>query len=678
MKKTAVIISFLFVFNPLQAADDYFGGREAQTIEGNVSINDATSGIPTIVSLPLYGTLDSTNGLGELGSDGSFTYTPSTGFSGVDAFVYSINNELYEARLFSGSVQVLSANDPDLGLSVASASNRTLVELQPRSDDAGASWTITHAGNALEFESDLSAGNSVVMETWMPNASGEQVSIYTRNNKIWQDFTLESNLLGNHEIRSEFTQFTINRIAGTDLIAEVASPNSSDDWLITGVDQVAPPSAVDDRYVIAVDEVLNENVLSNDSANSIDFASFLVSRPQNGQFIGINESIYGGLAPFGAFTYQPDPGFEGSDQFTYFSLGTANGAPSTLTTVTIRVGNLNNPIANDDLFSGAEDGVISERVLSNDVNAGGGFFDPQAVLVAPPRYGSFIGINESIYGGLAPFGDFDYQPDPGFNGVDSFAYKIINSGVESPVATVYLVVGEVKIAPKEDWRLKLGTEGLSNRTSFSLLERNQNPEQNFQIQALANSERFYLPYAGKALETWMPQAQGLDATLYTFNGKPWQQFSIDLVPSGAVIIKSTYTGTVLQPENLSLGAEIKTQALTGNENQQWLIAGPNQTFPTSAMDDTFSVTVDSLLEGDVLNNDQVNGFDFFSELVSPPSHGELVGIGALIYDGLTPWGAFEYQPDPGFVGQDQFIYQAFSSFSGAPSRYVTVTIQVID
>ena len=463
------------------------------------------SSAPELVFGPRFGSLSGSGEEDVLSDDGTFTYVPDTGFQGVDLFAYAVNigqqRLVFSVRLYSGAVQLVAADNLDNALFVDSAVNRTIASLSTRDSGVGSHWTVSTSGESIQLESARSASQSKVLETWQPSGAGTDVSLYARNRRAWQDFRIQTSGRGNAEIVSQYTGLSVTRdVFG--LTATEVSASLDDDWLIAGVGQTLPPSAFDDRYVGDVDALIVGNVLSNDIANSIDFASFLVSRPKHGEFVGIEQTVYDGLAPFGTFRYQPDPGFEGLDQFTYIAVGSGNGAPSRLVTVNLRVGNANNPVAGDDVFFTATDTAIAGRVLLNDTNAGGGFFDPQAVLISPPRFGQFFGINQAIYDGLAPFGDFEYQPDAGFNGVDSFAYRIINSGVPSPVATVYLIVGSLKFAPLENWRLHLGTSANSNRAAFQLLDRSD-PEVNaFSIEAATAPNTYFLRYADKTLETW--------------------------------------------------------------------------------------------------------------------------------------------------------------------------------
>ena len=68
------------------AVDDAFSGRGNSQITGNVLTNDVANGSPISSHTPPgHGTL-------VLNADGSFTYTPTTGFIGTDTFTYTLTN----------------------------------------------------------------------------------------------------------------------------------------------------------------------------------------------------------------------------------------------------------------------------------------------------------------------------------------------------------------------------------------------------------------------------------------------------------------------------------------------------------------------------------------------------------------------------------------------------------
>ncbi|MEM9533122.1 MAG: Ig-like domain-containing protein [Pseudomonadota bacterium] len=657
---------------------EIFSGATGQPIAGQVAGDVEFE----LVLGPGNGSLTDADGNPGLGNDGSFVYLPNAGFSGADHFVFTRRSEgdepeIREVRLFSGPVQVLSADDRSLALAASSAGNRSPVTLAPAGQGAATLWQVAAAGGSVRLLTQLAADGAAALETWQPNSAGTQVTVYAANGRPWQNFYFTTSNRGNDQIRSRHTNFSLQRAFGG-VTAQPAITTVSGDWLLAGENQTAPPSPRDDVYSGDVDQLIRGDVLLNDQANSIDFASFLATGPRHGSFVGINADIYGGLAPFGNFDYQPDPGFEGTDHFTYVVKGSARGAPSRLVTVTLRVGEIdsNDPVATDDVFVSAVDSPISARVLRNDFNAVDGFFDPQAVLVSPPRFGEFFGINESIYGGLAPFGDFDYQPNAGFEGLDSFSYRIINSGEASAVATVFLVVGQVHVAPSANWRLVLDAFPNRNRTPFTLESPGNASTQAFELLPTSVQGQFQLAFGARVLETWQPRAQGLEATLYANNGQLWQLFQIASDPlAGGLVIESAFTGRQLAAASSSGGSPVGTELPADDARQRWLIAGLNQSFGPVARDDALTTQAGVIVEGNVLSNDESRGFDIGAFLISGPANGTL-GQNVRSDEGVALSGQFAYEPDPGFVGTDEFVYLALSSSNGAPSRYATVRITV--
>jgi Ca2+-binding RTX toxin-like protein len=74
-----------------EAVNDAFSGEQDTVITGNVLDNDTDVDGDAITAVA--GTLTTANGLTvELAADGSFTYTPQTGFTGLDSFTYTIQD----------------------------------------------------------------------------------------------------------------------------------------------------------------------------------------------------------------------------------------------------------------------------------------------------------------------------------------------------------------------------------------------------------------------------------------------------------------------------------------------------------------------------------------------------------------------------------------------------------
>ena len=661
------------------AADDVFSGPSGAAISGNVLANDGASGGATLTFEPRNGTV-------EFAADGNFTYTPREGFEGVDGFTYTTSVSGREVpslvRLFSGRFQIVSVADTAQALATPSAANRTSLTLQSREGgNPGTLWTLTSDGDIVEFRTELSGERDAVIETWQPGGQGRKATIYRRNNLPWQDFRIEGSAENGDVIRSDYREFNIQVSEGSVVSGESVA-GRDDEWLFAGATQVLPPIATDDVFAGEAGEVISGRVLTNDIANSGDFASFLVSGPANGEFIGINQSIYGGLAPFGAFDYQPDEGFEGTDSFSYLVLGSSPGAPSRIATVTLEVGDTTpapQPAeARSDFYATAVDTTFEGSVRVGDARG------QRYELVEAPTYGELVGIYQDLYGGVAPFGLFEYQPPTGFQGLDAFAYRALNDDGDSEVRTVFISVGEVEIASltgDRRNRLALTAAGDRNRSNVSLAVEDGSDLQGFTITETGEFTGLYtLALDRTVLETWQPNAAGTDATVYTPNGRPWQNFRVEVdEATGGFVIVSDYTDRVLSAEAQTDGADVGTSERdSAADSQTWIISGVGQTAQAIGRDDSYTVASGDILSGRVLSNDDSSEFDLGAQLVTRPENGEFIGINQSIYGGLAPFGAFDYQPDDGFVGEDSFVYQVFGSANGAPSRYVTVKIKVVE
>ncbi|MGB7709757.1 MAG: DUF4347 domain-containing protein, partial [Microcoleus sp.] len=193
------------------------------------------------------------------------------------------------------------------------------------------------------------------------------------------------------------------------------------------------PVAVNESYTVVHDKVLSvtspQGVLSNDTdANSGDtLSAAVVTGPTKGTL---------SLNPNGNFTYTPDAGFVGIDTFTY---SVSDGGDSGTATATINVTN-NPPIANPDTYSINGGQVLNvpfaTGVLSNDTDTEN---DPlTAVLVTGPTKGAID---------LKSDGSFNYTPNTGFVGSDTFTYKANDGKADSAIATASIIVNNPPTSP---------------------------------------------------------------------------------------------------------------------------------------------------------------------------------------------------------------------------------------
>ncbi|MGB4595258.1 MAG: Ig-like domain-containing protein [Anaerolineaceae bacterium] len=198
------------------------------------------------------------------------------------------------------------------------------------------------------------------------------------------------------------------------------------------------PVAVADAYTTVEDTqlvVAAPGVLANDTDEEGDpLTAELVTSVTNGTLA---------LAADGSFIYMPDLDFVGDDTFTYQAFdGTFSSAP---VTVTITVTPVNDaPVAVDDYYWTDFETVLNvpalEGVLANDNDP-----DPTDKIV--------LELVESTVNGLLVFnpdGSFDYTPNTGYRGIDTFVYRFFGMPtIQSEwfdEATVYITVNDVPLA----------------------------------------------------------------------------------------------------------------------------------------------------------------------------------------------------------------------------------------
>lgn len=202
-----------------------------------------------------------------------------------------------------------------------------------------------------------------------------------------------------------------------------------------------PPSTSQNNAPIANDDtaLLSEGasavieVLSNDSDPDNDSFSIVdVTQPAHGS-VTIN--------PNGTVTYIPEPGFSGTDSFSYTICDASGLCDSATVTITVTVTAINNPpVAEDDTVTTDEDAVVTVDVLANDTDVDS-LLDPSTLsIISGPANGTTI---------VNPDGTATYTPNTDFNGTDTFIYQVCDNGnpVLCDTATVTVTINAVNDNP---------------------------------------------------------------------------------------------------------------------------------------------------------------------------------------------------------------------------------------
>ncbi|MFN3700683.1 MAG: Ig-like domain-containing protein [Alphaproteobacteria bacterium] len=104
------------------------------------------------------------------------------------------------------------------------------------------------------------------------------------------------------------------------------------------------------------------------------------------------------------------------------------------------------PVAEDDAFTGDQDQPVTGNVLAND-------FDPDGDTLSV-----IAGVFTTVNGGTVELfenGDFTYTPAEGFFGADSFSYTVEDGNGGSAIGNVSLDIAEVIVLPPPDVNLDI-------------------------------------------------------------------------------------------------------------------------------------------------------------------------------------------------------------------------------
>ncbi len=231
-----------------------------------------------------------------LNADGSFTYTPNTGFSGDDTFQYKANDGSLDSNVATVTIRVYPPNVPP----VANDDNYSVDEdtaLDKTSVDGVLSNDTDADGNPLIAVKITDPVNGVL------DLHADGSFIYTPN--------------ANWNGTDSFTYQAFDGIDPSGTATVTIKVNAVND----------PPVAVDDIYAMTSRGkliVAAPGVLSNDKDVEGDpLSAIKLSDPAHGTLT---------LNPDGSFAYAPNGGYRGSDTFTYkVNDGTADSKAATVT-----------------------------------------------------------------------------------------------------------------------------------------------------------------------------------------------------------------------------------------------------------------------------------------------------------------------------------------------------------
>ncbi len=369
------------------AVDDTNDTPFETAVEGNVLPNDVD---PDGDALEAKLVSDPANGSVTLNADGSYSYTPNAGFSGVDTFEYCIDDGNGGEDVATVTITVGEA--PNQGPDAAD-------------DKVETAYATAVDGDALVNDIDLD-GDALTATLVSGPDNGDLVF----NADGTYTYTPAAGFSGT----DVFTYEVSDGQGGTD-VAEVCitvapKPNEG-------------PDAVDDSVETDFQTSITGDVTVNDTdPDGDELTVTLIEPPASGDLV---------LNADGSFSFTPADGFSGELNFTY-EISDGEGGTD-VAQVWITVGEAPNqaPDAVDDSNSTPFETAVSGNVLPNDVDPDGD--NLTAELVTGAANGEVI---------LNPDGSYTYTPNDGFVGTDTFEYRIDDGEGGEDIAVVTIDVGE--------------------------------------------------------------------------------------------------------------------------------------------------------------------------------------------------------------------------------------------
>ena len=362
--------------HPAAADDSYttpFNTTLVRNAAQGVLANDLGTGLSAVLNAgPAHGGF-------ALSSDGSFTYTPTGGYSGPDSFTYHAND----------------------GTSSSSVATVSLTVSPPAAPVANNDSGTTQAGSALNVTAPGVLGND----------TGTGISVTAHTAPSHGSVSISAN--------GAYTYTPAAGYSGADsftyAIADVASQTAG-----ATVNLTVSPVAADDSFTTPFNTTLvrsgAQGVLANDVGTGL--SAVLNAVPAHGSLT---------LNSDGSFTYTPTGGYAGPDSFTYHA--NDGSSSSSVATVSLTVSAPAAPVANNDSGStqaGSALTVSAPGVLGNDTGTGISVTGHTA-----PSHGS-VSISAN--------GSYTYTPAAGYSGGDSFSYTITDVASQTATATVSLTV----------------------------------------------------------------------------------------------------------------------------------------------------------------------------------------------------------------------------------------------
>jgi VCBS repeat-containing protein len=577
----------------------------APGVLGNDSDPDGDPITPTLSAGPSHGTL-------AFHADGSFTYTPTSGYNGPDSFTYTLSDGRLTSNVATVNIDVGVFNHPPSA-----------------ADDA---YTVTKS-TPLTVAAPGVLGNDTDPDT------GETLTARLGTYPSHGSLTFNAD--------GSFTYTPFGAYLGPDSFTYQAfdgalySNTATVRLTVSGPDD--PPVAANDSYLVTKNTEFTASapgVLANDSdPNGQPITAALVAGPAHGTLT---------LSANGSFVYHPATGYYGPDSFTY----TASDGQLSSNVATVSLYVDGPPVATAESFTTNENQTLSippPGVLANDSDPDAGD-TLTAQLIYSPSHGQLT---------LNADGSLTYVPNRYYYGTDSFSYRAWDGHFASNTVTDTITVNHVNQPPvaADDAYVAPSNGTLTAAVSQTFLNMQSDPGD------YIGQGRTYSFGAGSGTFTL---SGGPGGVIVSFsNATDWWYLDIS-PPTGGRLAPGTYANAARFPSATQPGLDVfgdgrGSNTVTGQFTvTQALYDAQNQIIAFSASFEQHSEGSTPALRGQVAYKssfDKAEGLLFNDSdpdndpltvsLSSGPSHGALA---------LNPDGSFTYTPNAGYAGPDSFTY----------------------
>ncbi|NKQ38828.1 MAG: tandem-95 repeat protein, partial [Methanosarcinales archaeon] len=396
--EATVYITIVIANTPPVAVDDINVTYMDISVTGDVSTNDfevdGDSLSFTLVNPISGGTLTFNN-------DGTYTFTPPVGGTGDYTFTYVLCDDGNPIMCDTAEV-VISVEDYD----IANGVNNNPVA---NDDNIVISVNDTISISVLSNDFDIDGDSIFISSVINPNGLdvtivGDEI-VFNPPVGITGDFTFEYVICDN----------------GTPVMCDTAEVTIT---IVSDAVENDPPFAVDDAYGTTVEVSISGNVMDND----------ILPNDGDNHSVNLLDSTSNGTLVFntnGTFTYTPNDGYFGNDQFVYVLCD--DGLPMACDTATVYILIYNDnkpPFAINDINLTYINEDVSGNVGTNDIEPEG---DPVIYGIIPGSLSDgTIGFNSD--------GTYIYTPPTGATGNFTFEYYVCDDALIPLCDTAEVVI----------------------------------------------------------------------------------------------------------------------------------------------------------------------------------------------------------------------------------------------